>query len=71
MPSANGTTRQAVDAADEALDPRQADVVKMRVIWGLEVNEDADALGISPTTVKRDWRFAKAWLADEASSIGE
>ena len=49
------------------LDPRQADVVKMRVIWGLEVNEIADALALSASTVKRDWRFARAWLMEEAS----
>ena len=51
----------------EALDTRQAEVVKMRVIWGLEINEIADALGMSPSTVKRDWRFARAWLRDEAA----
>ncbi len=53
----------------EALDARQAEVVKMRVIWGLEVNEIAEALGMSPSTVKRDWRFAKAWLMDEAEQM--
>ncbi len=53
----------------EALDPRQAEVVKLRVVWGLEINEIADALGTSPSTVKRDWRFARAWLMDEASPI--
>jgi RNA polymerase sigma factor (TIGR02999 family) len=53
----------------EALDSRQAEVVKMRVIWGLEINEIADALGMSPSTVKRDWRFARAWLRDEAAQM--
>ncbi len=53
----------------EALDSRQAEVVKMRVVWGLEINEIADALGTSASTVKRDWRFAKAWLMDEASRL--
>ncbi len=51
----------------EALDPRQADVVRMRVVWGLEVREIAEALGTSPSTVKRDWRFARACLMEEAS----
>ncbi len=53
----------------EALDSRQAEVVKMRVVWGFEINEIADALGTSASTVKRDWRFAKAWLMDEAARL--
>ena len=53
----------------EDLDPRQAEVVKMRVVWGLEVREIATALGLSMSTVKRDWRFARAWLMDEASQL--
>ncbi len=53
----------------EALDPRQAEVVKMRVVWGLEVREIATALGLSASTVKRDWRFARAWLIDEAAHL--
>ncbi len=51
----------------EVLDPRQAEVVKLRVVWGLDIQEMADALGLSRSTVKRDWRFAKAWLMDETS----
>ncbi len=51
----------------EALDPRQAEVVKMRVVWGMEVREIAAALDLSPSTVKRDWRFARAWLLDEVT----
>jgi RNA polymerase sigma factor (TIGR02999 family) len=46
-----------------ALDPRQAQVVELRVFGGFEVEEVARIIGISPRTVKRDWRFAKAWLA--------
>ncbi len=49
----------------ESLDPRRAEVVKMRVVWGLSVQEIADSLGVSASTVERDWRFAKAWLADQ------
>ena len=49
----------------EALNPRKADVVKMRVIWGLTLGQIAESLEISPTTVERDWQFAKAWLAEE------
>jgi len=49
----------------EQSDHRMADVVKMRVVWGLSVEEVAASLGVSTPTVKRDWRFAKAWLAEE------
>ncbi len=49
----------------ESLDPRKAEVVKMRVVWGLRVPEIAESLGVSASTVERRWRFAKAWLADE------
>jgi RNA polymerase sigma factor (TIGR02999 family) len=42
--------------------PRQSQVVELRFFGGLEVPEAAEALKISPETVKRDWRFAKAWL---------
>jgi RNA polymerase sigma factor (TIGR02999 family) len=55
-------------ALDEALTkfasfyPRQSQVVELRFFGGLEVEETAEALKISPVTVKRDWRFAKAWL---------
>lgn len=53
----------------ETLDQRQAEVVKMRVVWGLEIKEIALALGMSPSTVKRDWRFARAWLMDEQAKL--
>jgi RNA polymerase sigma factor (TIGR02999 family) len=49
----------------EALDARKADIVKMRVVWGMTVPEVAEALDVSPSSVDRDWRFAKAWIADE------
>ena len=55
----------------EDLDPRQAEIVKLRVVWGLEVREISDSLGISTATVKRDWRFARAWLMDEAARMAE
>ncbi len=50
-----------------ALSERQAKVVEMRFFAGLSVEEAAEALGASPATVKRDWTFAKAWLAKELS----
>ena len=55
----------------EGLDSRQADVVKMRVVWGLEIDEIAEALGLSASTVKRDWRFARAWLMDAAARMDQ
>jgi RNA polymerase sigma-70 factor (ECF subfamily) len=45
-----------------ALYPRQSQVVELRFFGGLEVEEAAQALNVSPETVKRDWRFAKTWL---------
>jgi RNA polymerase sigma factor (TIGR02999 family) len=45
-----------------ALYPRQSQVVELRFFGGLEVEEAAQALKVSPETVKRDWRFAKTWL---------
>lgn len=55
-------------ALDEALtrlaelDQRQARVVECRFFAGMEVKETAEALGISPATVKRDWTIARAFL---------
>ena len=49
----------------ESLDPRAAEVVKMRVVWGLNMPEIAESLGVSVSSAERDWRFAKAWLADQ------
>jgi len=47
------------------LDEQQARVVELRVFGGLTVEEAAEALDISPATVKRDWAMAKAWLTRE------
>ncbi|HIG74934.1 MAG TPA: sigma-70 family RNA polymerase sigma factor [Bacteroidetes bacterium] len=46
----------------ETLDPRAARVVECRYFAGLTVEETAEALGVSPTTVKREWAAARAWL---------
>ncbi len=48
-----------------ALYARAAQVVELRVFGGFEVEEVAQIIKISPNTVKRDWQFAKAWLACE------
>lgn len=58
----------ALDAALEALakaHPRKAMVVEMRFFGGLSAEETAKVLKVSPDTVLRDWRFAKAWLLEE------
>ena len=47
------------------IDPRKADVVKMRMLIGLELQEIATALNASVKTIQRDWAFAKAWLSRE------
>jgi RNA polymerase sigma-70 factor, ECF subfamily len=46
----------------EKLDARQARVVECRVFAGMTVEETARILEVSPTTVKRDWTLARAWL---------
>jgi RNA polymerase sigma factor (TIGR02999 family) len=44
------------------LDPRKSQIVELRYFGGLSIEETAEVLGLSPTTVKREWRRAKAWL---------
>jgi RNA polymerase sigma-70 factor, ECF subfamily len=48
-----------------ALDPEQARLVELRFFGGLTVEETAEAMSISPATVKRHWAIARAWLARE------
>ena len=52
----------------EALDPRQGQIVEQRYFGGLSLEETAAALGVSLATVKRELRFAHAWLASELNS---
>ena len=47
---------------ETALNDRQARVVELRFFGGLDVEHTAHVLGVSPRTVKDDWRFARAWL---------
>jgi RNA polymerase sigma factor (TIGR02999 family) len=57
-----------LDSALDALagaDARKARVVELRFFGGLSVEETAAALKVSPDTVLRDWRLAKAWLTRE------
>jgi RNA polymerase sigma factor (TIGR02999 family) len=57
-------------ALDEAIqqlraqDARLAEIVQLRYYAGLTVEETARVVGVSVTTLKRDWRFARAWLAE-------
>ena len=61
-------------ALDDALvelakhDERKSKVIEMRFFGGLSVQETAEALGVSPETVMRDWKMAKAWLLRELRS---
>lgn len=60
-------------ALDEALqhlarlDPRQSQLVELRYFAGLTIEETAEALDISPATVKREWAVARAWLKREVT----
>ena len=60
----------ALDQALErlaAIDPQKSRIVEMRFFAGLSIEETAEALGVSPRTVKRSWRLARAWLHGEIS----
>lgn len=51
------------------LDPRRAKVIELRFFGGLTVEETAEALQVSPQTVLRDWRLARAWLVRELTGV--
>jgi RNA polymerase sigma factor (TIGR02999 family) len=59
---------QALDEALtrlEKLDDREARIVELRYFSGLSIKETAEVLGISPVTVKREWKMARIWLHSE------
>ena len=64
-------------ALDEALDAlgnfdrRKCSVVELRYFGGLSVEETAEVLSVSPDTVMRDWKLAKAWLYQQMSNCIE
>jgi RNA polymerase sigma factor (TIGR02999 family) len=47
------------------LDPQQSRIVEMRFFGGLSIEDTAEIIGVSPTTVKREWATARAWLRRE------
>jgi RNA polymerase sigma factor (TIGR02999 family) len=72
--SIEGGRAKEMLALDEALDAlakidvRKSRIVELKYFGGVTNNEIADVLDVSPETVKRDWRFARAWLLRELSS---
>ena len=70
LPAALSTSDEIV-ALDDALkrlaemDARRAQVIELRFFGGLSVEETGQALRVSPQTVMRDWKLARAWLARE------
>jgi len=71
LPSANQIPVLALDHALtrlEKLDAGLAQIVELRVFGGLTIDEAAHLLNVSPSTAKRDWRTAKAWLTRELAS---
>ena len=51
----------------EAIDERKSRVVELRFFGGLNIEETAEVLSVSPATVQREWSMAKAWLYREIS----
>ena len=71
---ANIGQTEEILAVDEVLgrlnqfDPQQARIVELRYFGGLSVEETAEVMEISTSSVKRDWAMAKAWLATQLTS---
>ena len=76
QPAAGADQTEEILAVDEILarlaelDAQQARIVELRYFGGLSVEETADAMAISPRTVKRDWAMAKAWMKTQLESGG-
>ena len=69
-PASNVDVLALEEALDRlgAIEPRYAQIVELRFFAGLTLDETAEALGISPATIKRDWTWAKAWLYRQLSA---
>jgi RNA polymerase sigma factor (TIGR02999 family) len=71
LPAAGNDRATEIRALDDALntlarsEPRRAQVIELRFFGGLSVDETAEVLSVSPQTVMRDWKLARAWLAVE------
>lgn len=71
LPAVGTDRAEEMCALNDALDalakrePRRAKVIELRYFGGLSVEETAEALNVSPQTVLRDWKLARAWLAVE------
>jgi RNA polymerase sigma factor (TIGR02999 family) len=71
IPDVSARRDRELVAIDDALhtlaemDPRKARVIELRFFGGLSVDETAEVLKISPQSVMRDWKLAKAWLTRE------
>jgi RNA polymerase sigma factor (TIGR02999 family) len=73
LPNERATDLVALDEALARLaevDPRRAQVVELRFFGGLNIEETAEVLQVSPTTVERDWTIAKAWLHKTVTGDG-
>ena len=57
---------QAIDKLEQ-IDAEQAKIVELRYFAGMSVEEAAEAMGMSPATLKRRWSLARAWLFRELS----
>ena len=68
IPDDRPTSMIAMDEALtrlQAIDPRKGQIIMLRYFAGLSIEDTASALGISKTTVKDEWSFARAWLYRE------
>jgi RNA polymerase sigma-70 factor (ECF subfamily) len=69
-----GSRSREIVAVDEALDalaqidPRKAKVIELRFFGGLSVEKTAEVSKISPQSVLRDWKMARAWLLSELAA---
>lgn len=75
MPDLSSQKDRSLLALDDALnelakiDPRKARVIELRYFGGLTVEETAEVLKVSPQSVLRDWKLAKAWLLREMTRL--
>jgi RNA polymerase sigma factor (TIGR02999 family) len=70
VPEEKGVDILALDDALTRLadfDPEKSRIVELRFFGGLNIEETAEVIGVSPATIKREWSVAKAWLHSEIS----